>query len=1322
MTVTELAIAHHEREHTDRWQPTRAGIINVWRYYDETFTFHEGRLLLRGPNGTGKSKALELLLPYLFDANLRPHRLSTFGSGDRTMHWNLMGEGNQGSTRVGYVWLEFQRGEETFTCGARLQATTNTTNVTSAYFTTSRRIGELALVNDAGRPLTRADLVTAIGDAGEVHGSPGDYRRTVRTTLFPGVSEQRYDSLITALLQLRTPKLSERLDPSVLSTLLSRALPPLDQSDIAEIAEGFERLDRQREDLKRLGDEVGTAETLATRQRGYAQRVLRASAAALISATSTMTELTRTARESQQQYEAQTTALAETKDRDRLLGEQSGTTEAQIVGITKLPAYVEGSRLDELRQQLAGAKDQAARASAHAAKLRGQADQDAEVAAKAATEAEHAAEAAARTAADARHAADRAGMPSVHQEVDATEDLHTSRQLLRAAVDSRTGQVGKVRAALVEHEKAVHAREEAEKRLEHSRGKLAEAETAEAAASQAHQEALAAFADAFLSWTRRCQELVVIDPEDLLGHRVAMVEVVNEAATRAREEFSRTETRLNESHRGLAAQLGEHAKAREKLVNEVDVPPPAPHTRVLDRNTAPGAPLWRLVSFRSEVPADVQASVEAALEASGLLDAWVLPESELSLPGSDTFVEALLATPAPGPTVADVLVAENDRVRQILRGIAYGESAPDHVASVGADGTWRLASTFGHWAKSEPAYIGAAARDRARQRLIAELSRLIAETERQIAAVDQALHQVADRRTVLDRELAEQPRYDSVARAEEEHTKAQLRCGTLRDAVVTAVGYRDEAERAVGRALRALSATAAEHSLPTSPEALDLVLDAVAAMRSAGDRWLDDRQQAVSTRQTATSATTRAEAGNEIAEDAEQTAVDRAQDAEELAITVDTVEKSVGVEYRQLDEQLTALRTRKVEITAERDRLRGQESKLERLIGTLEEKRQGDLAKQEVATATRDTASKRFRHLMGGHLPEDAKVTPDVGDSKRSTLDAARRLADTLATTPHEPRLIRDAEARLRDTVHGAQEQLSGRADLTLELDEDVVVLTALADGARLSATGLLAVLREERDRTGDQITSGERELFDKTLTGDTRRHIAERIRGANELVDTMNQRLERVRTASRVRVRLVWQVDPTLPPGTREARDLLLRDPATLAEPEREALHLFFRERVDEARSTETATGWEQQLLQVLDYTTWHQFVVKVDRANGEGWQPVTKRLHGALSGGEKAIVLHLPLFAAAAAHYQATPTAPRLIMLDEVFVGVDSTNRGQLLELLVAFELDLVLTSDHEWCDYRELTGIAIHQLETGRDGDDAVTTVHFTWDGHDIKPDDG
>ncbi|WP_216894129.1 SbcC/MukB-like Walker B domain-containing protein [Nocardia alni] len=235
----------------------------------------------------------------------------------------------------------------------------------------------------------------------------------------------------------------------------------------------------------------------------------------------------------------------------------------------------------------------------------------------------------------------------------------------------------------------------------------------------------------------------------------------------------------------------------------------------------------------------------------------------------------------------------------------------------------------------------------------------------------------------------------------------------------------------------------------------------------------------------------------------------------------------------------------------------------------------------------------------------------------------------------------------------------------------------------------------------------------------DTRRHLAARIRQANELVDNMNARLEKVRTASNVSVKLVWQVAPDLPPGTKAARDLLLKDPIRLTETDHEALHRFLRDRIEEAKADDTATSWEQQLAQVFDYTAWHRFVVKVDRGNGEGYQLLTKKLHGALSGGEKAIALHLPLFAAVAAHYEATPQAPRVIMLDEVFVGVDTTNRGQIFALLAALDLDLVLTSDHEWCTYAELSGIGIHQILTGG-GDDAVTTARFTWDGTELTSD--
>ena len=48
-----------------RWHLNRAGIVNVYQYGDEVLNFSGGRLLLRGVNGSGKSTAMNMLLPFL---------------------------------------------------------------------------------------------------------------------------------------------------------------------------------------------------------------------------------------------------------------------------------------------------------------------------------------------------------------------------------------------------------------------------------------------------------------------------------------------------------------------------------------------------------------------------------------------------------------------------------------------------------------------------------------------------------------------------------------------------------------------------------------------------------------------------------------------------------------------------------------------------------------------------------------------------------------------------------------------------------------------------------------------------------------------------------------------------------------------------------------------------------------------------------------------------------------------------------------------------------------------------------------------------------
>src|SRR5699024_10798046 len=141
------------------------------------------------------------------------------------------------------------------------------------------------------------------------------------------------------------------------------------------------------------------------------------------------------------------------------------------------------------------------------------------------------------------------------------------------------------------------------------------------------------------------------------------------------------------------------------------------------------------------------------------------------------------------------------------------------------------------------------------------------------------------------------------------------------------------------------------------------------------------------------------------------------------------------------------------------------------------------------------------------------------------TLESARTVAAQWPSIPHADKDIADARQRLTEAMHDSRDTLSRRAELLLEPDENLHRFAAAMDGVRISAAELVTTLSTEAERSRGDITERERELFDQTLTGDTRRHLADRIRQAGELVDEMNARLQRVRTASKVTVRLVWQV-----------------------------------------------------------------------------------------------------------------------------------------------------------------------------------------------------
>jgi hypothetical protein len=99
-------------------------------------------------------------------------------------------------------------------------------------------------------------------------------------------------------------------------------------------------------------------------------------------------------------------------------------------------------------------------------------------------------------------------------------------------------------------------------------------------------------------------------------------------------------------------------------------------------------------------------------------------------------------------------------------------------------------------------------------------------------------------------------------------------------------------------------------------------------------------------------------------------------------------------------------------------------------------------------------------------------------------------------------------------------------------------------------------------------------------------------------------------------------------------------------------------------------------------------------------------------------ALGLTVPLFAAVASHYNygghgGYAGAPRLVLLDEAFAGIDREARAHCMALIHEFDLDFVMTNESEWGCYAELPGVLICHLQR-REGIDAVHVSRWAWDG--------
>ncbi|MFM9609330.1 TIGR02680 family protein [Streptomyces niveiscabiei] len=1324
-----------------RWRPLRIGLVDLFYYDTEEFWFRDGRLLLRGNNGTGKSKVLALTLPFLLDGDLSARRVEPDADPGKRMEWNLLlGGQHPHPERLGYTWIEFGRRDETdgqehfLTLACGLKAVAGRGMARHWYAVTSRRIGaDLSLLDATGTALSRDRLAEALAGHGMVYDTATAYRRAVDEALF-GLGERRYAALVDLLVQLRQPQLSKRPNEAALSRALTEALPPMDQAVIADVAEAFRSLDEEKEELRAAGEAERAASAFLDHYRRYARVAARRRA--------------RLPRHEHARYEqlgrdlaqAQTDRAGAEEERELIAGRIADLEESATRLTAQDAALREGPEMRsarELEQAAAGARrtaDELRRAEAdreQAAQAHTRALGRFETAGRRLTAAE---EQVADTLGRAREAASAARLDGeVRTEGAPGPEL---RRMAEESVARRRRTLDHVEELAARAEEAAAERRAAARRLDEAQSEAGHTARRQAQAESAATEAGRELVVSVREHLDVCEELAPADPVGLLdslqdwvthlrGPSPARVHTADAHRARAAH-LADAAASLGQRLAGLEARRAEAERELGDLEAGGRRGPAAPHTRTPGvRDRAAGAPLWRLVDFRDQVGAGERAGLEAALEASGLLDAWVCPDgTALRGDGHDVLVSP--GDPLPGNTLAEVLRPAVDHgdaraaevgeptVARLLAAVGLGSGSTGDTW-VATDGRFRVGALRGSWSKESAAYVGEGAREAARRARMAVLREELGVVAGQVEAVEAERAEVARSRRTLDAELAAVPDDAALRHAHALASAAAEAAHRARARQDERAGELAEAAGAEAGAATELTDTAAAVNLPADRPGLTAVRRALADHTAVlAALWPALRERADAARAVAEERAEAGRAGDRVAELAL-----RAEESARLATAADerhtTLRATVGTAVAELERLLAA--TAEALAACERDqrRSRAEHAAAGRRVGHAEgriEQLAKDVREAAASRAEAVAALQRFAGtgLLAVALPEVAVPASDGGPwAATPAIALARAVEADLSSTDDSHGAWERVQKRLSEEYKKLQDALSrGGHTATATMVEDGMVVDIVYQGRRRTVPELAGALATEVAELARILSAHEREILETHLLTEVAGTLQELIQAAERQVGAMNAELKERPTSTGMRLRLVWRPSRKAPAGLEQARKRLRQSADAWAPEERAAVGEFLQAEIARRQSDDAAGGWLEVLTAALDYRAWHEFGVERDQHGS--WVPAT----GPASGGERVLAMSVPLFAAASSHYAtAAPDAPRLVTLDEAFAGVDDDSRAKCLGLLHAFDLDVVMTSEREWACYPQVPGIAIAQLSRV-DEIAAVLVTRWEWDG--------
>lgn len=1330
------------------WVIQRIGLQDFWYYDDEEFHFVDGRLLLRGSNGSGKSVTTQSFIPLLLDGNKSAQRLDAFGSKERKMINYLLEEGDDREERTGYLYMEFKRKEsDTYlTIGMANRAKKNGT-LTSWYFyiQDGRRIHiDFDLYRDAKSriALSQKELENRIGDGGAIITTQKEYMEKVNDLLFGFDHIDSYQELLTLLIQIRQPKLSKDFKPTKLNEILSSSLTPLSEEDLRPMSEAVENMDTIQSNLEALKASLKASDKIAVAYAKYNQKVVYDKAFDFYQSVQKKERLYKDTNQVEKTIITNKEAYEKAESEYNALDNELQTRKEEERNLRANVAFDLKEKMEELQTTLAKEEEQR---TSHEQRLEQKQEKEIQLHQE-------------RKHKDDESLTLKREMDEILQEMDEVSNeifppheqiLGTLKTDFNQAVELSSLQtlafqqqhrISNVVASMKEKQQNIEILKEQENALEEQKTKRdykeKEIEKLERYTSEVKQELIENIniwdaQNTFLHiQTKKTEMLAAIASFDVSQSYFSITDILREEKElldiTIKNEKNNEEIKYKEIQKDRIA-------AQANLQVWIDQEDPEPqrdehvlaNRRALDEKGISYTPLYKVIEFHPNLDAQACDMVEATLEAMGLLDALIINEMDkevvLSMPNAndryifankDELQDSILSLLEVDTQINDIFLSQ--QINAILESISMQQGSTTYLH---ADGRYGLGILHGKTVAHQPSrFIGYRSRQRYRNQKIQEFEAYIAQRFAEEEVLAQRIKGLNEQlQTIIEefkafpdgKDLQESLRMIQTA---ENDLKALQSDISIKQASLTNLQQR------VNKLHLEITEKQKTCGIDGGLDAYQQAeVDMQEYMRLLGDfRQFMQRYETLQER-LASLLIQHEEIKQDIDEVYHQLHI-KEQTCRQMKQRIEDIRTQLASNgYEEIQQRIDICVERLNEIPKLKETLHGNILLLDDSINQLQGKL--ETLKKEEMRMDEEFAGKQtifVEETRLGFLDSDVLAKDDVSlatyildEYAKMEEEDLQNCFQQLSTRFHENKEYLMEYNLMQDSIF---EQGKGKR----------ILLTARIVGVKVSFYGLYHRIQEDIEIQELLLSNKERELFEDILANTLSKKIRYKIQRSENWAQIMNDSMDKMKISSDLKLSLIWKSKQAEEEGqldTKELVQLLKQDHALMSETQIRKLSQHFRSKLNQARKQLEEKDNTQTLYSIMkdvfDYRNWFEFQLFYEKGS-EKKKELTNGRFLVFSGGEKAVSMYVPLFSAAVAKYSgARADAPYLMALDEAFAGVDDNNMANMFEMMSDCHFQYILNSQSIWGDFDTNPGMAIYQLEADSQAR-FVTTMPYIWNG--------